>query len=104
MTPTEQLESDTPLAEEAGVMSIFGHLNELRVRITHAAIALMVTTAFSFIFADQLLEFLLEPYANSVPDSVVALQTLRPTEGIETYFRVSLLAGVILAMPIILLI
>lgn len=102
MTPTEHLESDTPLAEESGVMSIFGHLNELRIRLTYAAIALMVTTAFSFIFADQLLEFLLEPYANSVPDSVVALQTLRPTEGIETYFRVSLLAGVILAMPVIL--
>ena len=29
-------------------------------------------------------------------------QTLRPTEGLETYFKVSLLLGAILAMPVIL--
>lgn len=93
---------NTPLAEEdKAVMTIFGHLNELRKHLTHAAIALLLTTAFSFIFADQLLQFLMRPYAASVAGDV-ALQTLRPTEGIETYFRVSLLAGVVLAMPVIL--
>lgn len=93
---------NTPIAEEEkAVMSIFGHLNELRIRVTYAAIALLVTTAFSFFFTDQLLELLMRPYATSVSGSV-ALQTLRPTEGIETYFRVSLLAGVVLAMPVIL--
>ena len=93
---------NTPLAEdEKAVMTIFGHLNELRKHITRAAIALLVTTAFSFLFAERLLEFLMGPYAASVPGGV-ALQTLRPTEGIETYFRVSLLAGVVLAMPVIL--
>lgn len=93
---------DTPVAEEEkAVMTIFGHLNELRKHITRAAIALLVTTAFSFLFADQLLQFLMGPYAASVAGDV-ALQTLRPTEGIETYFRVSLLAGVVLAMPVIL--
>ncbi len=93
---------DTPLAEdEKAVMTIFGHLNELRKHLTRAAIALLLTTAFSFIFAERLLEFLMGPYAASVVGGV-ALQTLRPTEGIETYFRVSLLSGVILAMPVIL--
>jgi sec-independent protein translocase protein TatC len=87
--------------EEGAVMSIFGHLNELRIRLTHAAIALAVATAFSFIFADRLLTFLMQPYDASVAGGA-ALQTLRPTEGIETFFRVSLLAGVILAMPVIL--
>ncbi len=79
-------------------MSIFGHLNELRIHMTHAAIALLITTIISLIFANRLLEFILQPYATSIPGGV-ALQTLRPTEGLETYFRVSLLAGVILAMP-----
>lgn len=93
---------DTPLAEEEkAVMTIFGHLNELRKHLTRAAIAMLLTTAFSFIFAERLLELLMRPYAASVSGGV-ALQTLRPTEGIETYFRVSLLAGVVLAMPVIL--
>lgn len=102
MTISEEQSPGNPLSEEGGVMSIFGHLNELRVRITYAAVALLITTAISFVFADRLLEFLLQPYAVSMPDGEAALQTLRPTEGIETFFRVSLLAGVILAMPVIL--
>lgn len=86
---------------EGSVMPIFGHLNELRVRITYAAIALLITTSLSFIFADRLLQFLIQPYADSIVGSA-ELQTLRPTEGIETYFRVSLLSGFVLAMPVIL--
>lgn len=89
-----------PVDGEGPVLSIFGHLNELRIHLTRAAIALLVTTAFSFLFAERLLLFLMQPYVNSVTDA--ALQTLRPTEGIETYFRVSLLSGVVLAMPVIL--
>lgn len=101
MTRLEDPYESPSMTEEGAVMSIFGHLNELRIRITHAAIALLITTSFSLIFADRLLQFLLEPYDSSVAGGA-ALQTLRPTEGIETYFRVSLLSGVVLAMPIIL--
>jgi sec-independent protein translocase protein TatC len=81
--------------------TILQHLNELRIRGTYAAVGVLVATAFSFLFAERLLEFLLQPYAASSPDGAT-LQTLRPTEGIETYFKVSLLAGIVLAMPIIL--
>lgn len=92
---------DPLVGGEGPVLSIFGHLNELRKHLTRAALVLLVTTLVSFVFADQLLQFLLQPYAASRAGGA-ALQTLRPTEGIETYFRVSLLAGVVLAMPIIL--
>lgn len=93
--------SPDPVADGEGpILSILGHLNELRIHLTRAAIALLIATAFSFIFAERLLLFLMQPYVNSVAGA--ALQTLRPTEGIETYFRVSLLSGVVLAMPIIL--
>jgi len=86
---------------EGPVLSIFGHLNELRIHLTRAALAVLVTTVVSFAFAERLLEFLLRPYAASRPEGA-ALQTLRPTEGIETYFRIALLSGLIIAMPIIL--
>ncbi len=86
---------------EGPVLSIFGHLNELRIHLTRAALAVLVTTVASFVFAERLLEFLMRPYAASRPEGA-ALQTLRPTEGIETYFRIALLSGLIIAMPIIL--
>ena len=86
---------------EAGHLTLLGHLNELRVRLTYVAVALLVTTAFSFAFAEPVLQFLLEPYAASI-NGVVELQTLEPTEGIETFFKVSLLSGAIFSMPIIL--
>lgn len=81
--------------------SILTHLRELRKRLTWAAGSLLLMTILSFIFAEPLLNFLLVPYANSAPGGA-ELQTLRPTEGIETFFKVSLLSGGILSMPLIL--
>lgn len=101
MTQIVDQPEDAGAADDGGMMSILDHLNELRRRLTSAAIAILITTVLSFIFAEQLLEFLLAPYSRSI-EGGAALQTLRPTEGIETYFRVSLLSGIILAMPVIL--
>lgn len=90
---------DEPL--EAGNLTLLGHLNELRIRLTYVVVALLVTTALSFAFAEPMLHFMLGPYAESISGEV-ELQTLEPTEGIETFFRVSLLAGAFLSMPMIL--
>lgn len=93
----------TQAQEESGgpQLSLLEHLNELRVRATWALVGVMIATLLSFIFAEQILNFLLSPYAASSPDGAT-LQTLRPTEGLETFFKVSLLSGGILAMPLIL--
>ena len=76
-------------------LPILGHLNDLRHRLTWAAGSILLGTIISLVFAEQLLLFLLSPYQGE-------LQVLRPTEGIETFFKVSLLGGVILAMPMVL--
>ncbi|MCO5184770.1 MAG: twin-arginine translocase subunit TatC [Anaerolineae bacterium] len=68
------------------------HLRELRTRLLWAFLGLAAATILSFIFAEQILLILMEPYGET-------LQTLRPTEGIETYFKIALLSGVIIAMP-----
>ncbi|RMG96749.1 MAG: twin-arginine translocase subunit TatC [Chloroflexi bacterium] len=91
--PEEEIEE-----EQGPQMGLLEHLNELRIRLTWAAGGVLVATIISFIFARQLLDFLLWPYANSVAGQA-QLQTLRPTEGIETFFKVALLAGAILSMP-----
>ncbi len=87
--------------EDTTQETILSHLNELRIRITWAAVSLAITTVLSFVFAEQLLDFLLRPYASSNPLGA-ELQVLRPTEGIETFFKVSLMAGAIISMPMIL--
>jgi sec-independent protein translocase protein TatC len=86
--------------EEGPHETILGHLNELRRRVTWAAVALVICTVISFVFAEALLNFLLTPYAENAPGG--QLQTLRPTEGIETFFKVALMSGAMLSMPVIL--
>lgn len=83
-------------------MTLLGHLNELRVRLTWAAGAVFIGTVLGFAIAQPLLEYLMAPYAASLPEGSAALQTLRPTEGIETFFKVALLFGGVMAMPMIL--
>jgi sec-independent protein translocase protein TatC len=97
-------EAESFPAEEAE-LSILEHLNELRIRATRAAVGWLIATIISFVLAGPLLQFLLQPYVASGVSSeegVAELQTLSPTENIETFFKVSLLAGFVIAMPIIL--
>jgi sec-independent protein translocase protein TatC len=75
-------------------MTILEHLEELRTRLVKALAALAVGTSFSFIFTTQLMRVLIAP-AGITP------VFLRPTEMFVTYFRVAMLAGAILAMPVI---
>lgn len=83
-------------------LTLLEHLNELRKRLVWAALALMIATIVSFLFAQYILNFLLIPYSNSIGGDAT-LQTLKPTEGLETYFKVALLSGAIIAMPVILI-
>lgn len=75
--------------------TILEHLNELRKRLTWAVVGLAVGTVISFVFTEPLLLFLIAPYGDVV-------QAISPTEPIETYFKVALVSGAILAMPVIL--
>ncbi len=102
----KEVEQPTVVAEDSEEaemleMSLLDHLNDLRKRLTWAAGFLLLATIVSFIFAEPLLNFLLVPYARSAADGA-QLQTIRPTEGIETFFKVALLSGGILSMPLIL--
>lgn len=75
--------------------TILEHLNELRIRLTWALAALLVGTVISFVFTEPLLQYLISPYGDMV-------QAISPTEPIETYFKVALVSGAVLAMPVIL--
>jgi len=76
-------------------MTIIEHLEELRERLIKSMLALAVTTLISLFFSSQLIKLMLVPAGDVRP------VFLRPTEGVITYMRVALLAGVALAMPVI---
>jgi sec-independent protein translocase protein TatC len=78
------------------IQALLPHLNELRRRLMVAVIALGVGTALAFLLAPQVLDFLTVPIGG-----LENLQAIELTEPIGVYVRVSLLAGAILAMPII---
>ena len=77
-------------------MSLIEHLTELRDRLVRASIALLIATAFSFIFAGRLVEFLTIPVGGRE-----MLQSIEVTENIGIFMRVSLISGLVLAMPVI---
>lgn len=76
-------------------MTLIAHLRELRSRLVIIAIALSVTTLLSTVFAWRLFDVLVLPLGGRVP------QAISPTETIITYFKVALIAGFVLAMPVI---
>jgi sec-independent protein translocase protein TatC len=78
-------------------MGIWEHISELRGRLFAALIALVVTTVLSFMFAQYAIEFLAVPIGGL--QNVVSIEV---TENVGVFFRVSLLMGFILALPIIL--
>lgn len=90
-----ELPPPPPTGDEQLRMSILGHLDELRGRLVKAALAFVIATAIGFLIAGPVLEFLKQPYGTS------QFITLGPTDSVVAYFRVALLVGGILSIPII---
>jgi sec-independent protein translocase protein TatC len=82
---------------EEGGMSIWDHLNELRKRLFIAAIAMVVTSGLSFIFAEQIIAVLATPLGG-----MQNFLSIEVTENLGVFMRVSLLSGFIFALPIVL--
>ncbi len=77
-------------------MTFISHLTELRQRLIKSLIALVITTIIAFIFARYIFDFLIDP----APDDI-SLIYIEMTGMIATYFKVALMGGVVLAMPVL---
>ena len=75
-------------------MSLAEHLTELRSCLVKAGAALVAGTAVSFYYLEQIIEALTAP--------VGQLYYLRPAEAFMVYLKIALLAGLILASPMVL--
>jgi sec-independent protein translocase protein TatC len=74
--------------------ALLEHLQALRGHLVRGLLALAVATAISFAFATQILDWMAEPVGG-----IEALQAIEVTESIGAFMRVSLLAGLTLALP-----
>jgi sec-independent protein translocase protein TatC len=97
---------ETPETPEADVkMTIWEHLQELRSRLLRSFIAVFVTTICAWMFRKEILAWLLRPYEKAwvlqMPNEPLKLQTLSPGDPFVAYLQLSLVAGIILAIPII---
>lgn len=82
-----QMESSAPL---------LSHLNELRMRVFKAFLALVIATGISFAFSEQVINYLAMPIGGT--SNLVSIEL---TENIAIFMKVSLLGGFVLAMPVI---
>jgi sec-independent protein translocase protein TatC len=86
--------------EEGRALTILEHIQELRYRLMVCVIALVIGVALSiYPMTGWAIDFLRAPAEAEVEDFSVVF--LDPLEGWTTYFRVTLLLGITIAMPVI---
>ena len=100
-------------------MSLGDHLEELRMRLIYALLGLGLGLVICLIFGKYIITFIQKPYVEVMNKFVVSdandpnlaallkeagrdknnLRTLGPTQGITSYIKISLIAGLIVSCP-----
>lgn len=75
--------------------ALLPHINALRKHLLRSVLAIVITTAVSFLFVHNILSYLAAPMKGGI-DKLVAIDV---TENIGTVMRVTLLSGFTLALP-----
>ncbi len=87
-------------AEDTTTMPLTSHLEELRWRIVRAVIAIAIAFALTYGFANHVFAFLTQPLLATLGDEVDLIGT-GVTEAFFTKLKVSLIAALFLASPVI---
>jgi sec-independent protein translocase protein TatC len=82
-------------------MTFLEHLDELRKRIIVALGAVAVGCLISFTFVDKIFHFVMDPLYKLLPKGS-ALVYNEPTEAFILYLWMALIAGIMIAMPVVL--
>lgn len=77
------------------------HLAELRSRLFRTLIAWALGSAIAWSFNEQIFALLLRPAVLALGEGERTLQAIAPTEIFFTYLKCALLAGFLLALPVI---
>ena len=85
--------------------SFTSHFVELRSRLLSSILFILVIFIVSYIFAEQIYNFLVEPYANAVKDDQHSRRLIFTAlhETFITYLKVAFFAAIFIGSPIILI-
>ena len=86
--------------DEGARMGFLEHLDELRMRLIRACIAIAAGMAVSFVFMNRLADLVLGAVEASIPAGSELIYT-RPGEGFAFYLDLSLMGGLVLAAPFV---
>ena len=87
------------MTDPAGKMGFLDHLEELRWRIIKGLLAIIIGSAVSFGFIDQILEILLKP--TTATSYRIALQVLSVQGMFLIKWFIAFISGFVLAMPVV---
>jgi sec-independent protein translocase protein TatC len=90
---------------DEGTMSFGDHLEALRSCIVRSLLGLAAGTLLSLVFAKKIMAFLLEPVLVTLDRAGqwAQIQALSPPDTFVTYLKMAILAGMIVAMPWVLM-
>lgn len=93
--PATAKPSDQPYQNTGGSMPFLEHLEELRKRLIRCFLAVIAMAIAALYFSDELMAFLVRPMGDT------QLHNIAVTGTFVAYVKVSLIAGVVVALPII---
>ncbi len=96
---------ETPIDDQE-TMTFWEHLDELRSRLVKAVIALIIGGIVAWIFREEILLFLIEPFKDAwaeanLPGEAKFIATT-PTANFLAYIKLAIFGGFVLALPVIL--
>ena len=93
------------MSEKTEESSFVGHLTELRKRLIHSIIFIFIIFIFGYIFAENIYNFLVEPYAKAVKNDGIERRLIFTAlhETFITYLKLAFFASIFLGSPIILI-
>ena len=83
-------------------LSFTEHLKELRRRVLICVVAILIGSAASFAFYEQIIELLSRPAYDLEGNTGIELVFIEITELLTTAVKVSFVAGFVLALPVVL--
>jgi len=86
---------------DSGDMSLVEHLGELRRRLVFSVLGFLVFSSISYLFAEQIYNFLIQPLSDALPGENRRLIYTGLTEAFFTYLKLAMFMGGFLAFPII---
>lgn len=100
MTDTSYSEDFENEGEQHKVMTLFEHLDELRVRLVKSLGAILLAFFITIAFGEYVIELLKLPLSKALPEGQNALHFIGPMDVFVVYIKVGFLGGILMGSPV----